>query len=54
MYEGNLRQIVGRASNPGKYFEPLANQMLAPLAYLAEKNIIHRNVTPSNILHDAQ
>lgn len=51
-YIGDLEKSIQRLPDPSIYLKPLTKQMLDALAFLAEKNILHRDVKPGNILHD--
>jgi serine/threonine protein kinase len=53
LYEGNLENLIDESNQPCQYLEPVKKQMLDALAFLAKNSVIHRDIKPDNILHDA-
>lgn len=53
VYQGNLQKLIQQSPAPSIHLKSVTKQMLDALAFLAKKNIIHRDVKSENILHDA-
>jgi serine/threonine protein kinase len=51
VYEGNLSDVVAMSQQPSKHLQSVTKQILGALAFLATKNIIHRDIVLASSDH---